>query len=139
MLLLASSAHAYIASMTITPPNPTDEDAVSLSVAGWLPDSCWSLGDYSVTVGPFSILVDIDSIDEWLPGLVCLQYVIPYGFVWEFGALAPGHYVVTVRETRYSLREPGVDTATVEFDVTDSTPVEPESWGRIKGLYAPKR
>ncbi len=135
--LLAPTAQAVISSVDIVPANPTDVDPVSVHVYGWFADSCWSVDTYECTAGGGALAIDIHAYDEWMPGYVCLMVIIPYGITCEFGVLPAGDYVLTVTEDHSSLRDPFPNVVVVEFDVTDFTPVEPLTWGRIKGLYQP--
>jgi len=136
VLTMAGISAAAISSVTIDPPDPAEDDSVTIEVTGWFPDGCWSLSGFECggpSAGQMSF--DVYAADAWVSGVDCTMEVIPYAYACAYDPLPAGHYVVTVTEHHDSLRDPLPDVVVIEFDVAAVTPVGEMTWGGIRALY----
>jgi hypothetical protein len=135
-LSVAGVGAAVISSVSVNPPDPTEDDLITISAAGWLSDACWSLTDFDCGV-PIDgqISFDMYALDVWVPGVYCAQVIIPYACACDYAGLPAGRYMVTVTEHHDSLRDPLPDALVIEFDVRPVTAVKEITWGRIRALY----
>jgi hypothetical protein len=136
LLSMAGVSEAVISSVTIGPPDPTEDDFITVTASGWLSDACWSISGFDCgapVAGQISL--DVYALDVWVPGESCAQVIIPYWCHCDYEPLPPGHYVLTVTEHHESLRDPLPDVVVIEFDVAPVTPVRETTWGQIRALY----
>lgn len=99
--------------------------SVSITVTGWLSNSCWGADQASIVVDagesdPTVIHIQVEAVDSWEPGYACLAVIIPYEFVWHLPSLSGGQYHVETAENRTSLRNPGTSSASSDFEVSDN-------------------
>jgi hypothetical protein len=136
LLSMAGVSAAAIYSVTIAPTNPTEDDPITITVAGWFGDGCWSISSFDCgTPVDGQISFDVCALDAWLPGGDCTQMMVPYSSACAYDQLVAGHYVVTVTEHHESLRAPVPDVVVTDFDVAPTAPVKGTTWGRIRALY----
>jgi hypothetical protein len=136
LLSMAGVSAAAIYSVTIAPTNPTEGDSITVTVAGWFDDGCWSVSGFDCGAAvDGQISFDVYALDVWLPGEYCTQMMVPYSVACTYDQLVAGHYVLTVTENHESLRAPLPDVVIVDFDVAPTAPVEETTWGRIRALY----
>jgi hypothetical protein len=136
IVLIPLAANALIVSITVTPPSPTQQDPVSIEVAGWFPDSCWSLVSTSCdSLRGQDIYLNLRGLDIYVAGLFCYFEVVPYRFSCDYPPLAAGDYTVHVTEYHESLRDPGPRTLEGTFEVRQSVPVLQTSWGCLRVMY----
>jgi hypothetical protein len=120
-LCLPAIGHAVILSVQIIPTNPTDRDTVTFSVAGALSDACWSPQGFDFNhASPSHFNANVFAVDNWQPGHVCLEIIVPYEYSATIGHLIPGAYSVFVTEHHQSLRDPMPNTTLLTFEVTDT-------------------
>ncbi len=133
---LSGVASAWIGSVEVIPPNPTEQDTVRVRAVGWFPDGCWSVSGFGCGwEAEDAPLLEIYGVDVALPGEYCTMIVIPYCHECTYGLLPAGEYKVTVIEHHDSLRDPPPMIREVDFEVRVDTPVSELSWGRIRALY----
>ena len=125
---------ARVVTIDIVPPQPSEQDTVYISIAGYLPSSCWSVTSTSCD--------SITANGVWLSAnfyntgaQFCLDIVIPYELTCTVGPLAAGTYHVTVTYYTESPYYTHSTTHETDFDVTTVTPIEHTTWGRIRVLY----
>ena len=136
VVLAPQAAKALIVSLTVTPPNPTQHDPISIEVAGWFPDSCWSLVSTSCdSLRGQDIYFSLRGLDIAVAGSRCYFLVVPYGFSCDYPSLAAGNYTVHVTEYHDSLRDPAPQTSVGTFEVTQSVPVSQTSWCCLRIMY----
>ncbi len=136
LIVLSVQSNAHMPSVTISPETPTDADSLRIDVGGWFFDGCWSFqGVECGSPEDGAIVIDVFTRDDWRPGYVCVQWVVPYCCSCSYGPLPPGHYVITVIEHHDSLVDPEPETAVLEFDVVPESAIRELSWARIRALY----
>ena len=136
LIAVSAGGDAHMPTITVSPEVPTDADSLRISVGGWFFDGCWSFqGVHCGHPEDGAIGIDVFTRDDWRPGVVCIQWLVPYCCGCDYGPLAPGHYVVTATEHHDSLIDPEPDTAVLEFDVVPESAVRELSWARIRALY----
>jgi hypothetical protein len=137
----AGGAHAGIQPPQVLPPQPTESDPVRVHVDGDYYDGCWYLiRSWCGFVPADTIAIEVFSGDRWTPeSSMCPMNCPKFHFTCDYGMLPAGHYTVRVTEYRGSLRDPGTEVETAEFDVVRDTAVLPTSWGRVRSLYREKR
>jgi len=112
VLILVSTDSARITEVVVTPSNPTSDSNVTVSIGGYLPDTCWD----SVVVVPVErsgneIRITTNVFDSpWKQ--VCLLVLRDYGFVFELGPLRATTYTIVIEERSLSLVRPGTQIIT---------------------------
>ena len=136
IVFIPLAANALIVSLTVTPPSPTQQDPVSIEVAGWFPDLCWSLASTSCdSLRGQDIYLSLHGLDIAVPGSRCYSEVVPYRLSCDYPPLAVATYTVHVTEYHQSLRDPNPRTVEGTFEVTQSVPVTQTSWGCLRVMY----
>ena len=136
LIACVAQGDAHMPTITVSPETPTDADSLEVAVGGWFFDSCWSFqGVQCGSPEDGEIAVDVLTHDDWLPGHLCLQVLMPYCCSCSYSPLPAGHYIVTVVEHHDSMLDPNPDTATLEFEVVPQSAVRELSWSGIRALY----
>ena len=89
----------------VNPEYPTENDDITLTVAGWLPDSCWSYQHGECITQNNYIYISLYTKDNWFPGLICLYVIKGYSDECNIGKLKNGIYFAKAIELRDSLRD----------------------------------
>jgi len=122
-LCLLTIGHAEISSVQISPAQPTMQDTLTFSVAGWFPDGCWGLQSFEFTQTSLTqFSANVFAADAWQPGSYCPLIVVEYDYSATLGPLDPGTYDIFVMEYHQSLREPWPDNTSLTFEVWDYLP-----------------
>lgn len=116
-LVCATSAHAWIQSVTVTPAQPTDTDTIVIEVSGWFNDGCWGVDPVAFENPGLSFNYDVYATDAYMPGYGCLTVIVPYQRTDTVGPLPPGYYTVSVAEHHESIRDPNDRFESVSFQI----------------------
>lgn len=112
----AASPDDWTTVISVTPPDPTEDDVITIEVSGWFFNSC---GQWVI---PPSLQQDGNSIViAGVPayiGVICLQVLMPWRFTYNMGSLEVGIYTVTMIENWSS--GPVVTTATFHVEPSGS-------------------
>jgi hypothetical protein len=109
--------YGTITSMGVSPPQPTVQDEIEISMGGYLPNSCWSVVGKTLSSEGNSFTISVFTHDSWYPGVFCFAIIIPYGATFSVGQLPPGDYTVQGIEVHNSLRNPLPEYANFQFTV----------------------
>lgn len=133
----APSAFGWLSYIQISPAEPIVGETVTITVAGEMPDSCWSLtGHNCLDVVGQEIGLEIFTYDCAGRGCeICLAMLIPFEVSCTYVFSAPGIYNVLAVEVWDSLRPVFSVDLTTSFEVLDSVAAEARTWGTIKALY----
>ena len=116
-LALVATPSVTLASLSVSPANPTPADSVTVWVSGEDPNSCWDAYSVHSVTGTY-IAIDVYTYDAWQPGEVCIFVLTPFSEPVSIGQLAVGEY--TVDAWTYSpLCNPNPCTELFNFSVTD--------------------
>jgi len=92
----AASQDDWTTVISVTPPNPTEDDVITIEVSGWFFNSCgrWVISPSLQQDGSSIIIAGVPAYI----GEVCLQVLIPWSFTFNVGSLEAGTYTVTMIE-----------------------------------------
>jgi len=76
---------------TIEPPNPTSDEAITITLGGLYPDSCIPNGS---SIAIFGNLIQFDVLRDYPPDIVCMQVISGWSLSETTGPLAVGNYSV---------------------------------------------
>lgn len=127
-----SVARAHITGLDVIPAHPTVGDSVSIRVAGFFPDACWSV---QPAVCGWGFNIRVEGIDRWPNPPYCAQVTVDYADTCRYGVLPAGNYQVVFIENGTSSRAPSPESRTLNFTVSDATPARRTSWGQLKIIY----
>ncbi len=134
VVLAPQVATAWIESITITPEGPHQNEPVSIRVAGYFPNLCWSLVSTSCdSLRGYNIYLSLQGFDTNVPD--CYQQLVPYIFSCDYPSLAPGAYTVHATEFHDSQRDPDPWIQERAFEVTRTVAVERTTWGCLRLMY----
>ncbi len=137
LIIWPTSAFSWLTSIQIDPPEPIVGEMVTITVSGYMPDSCWSfLGQNCLEAVDQTLVLEVNTYDCEGRGCgPCLTVVIPFEAVCTYEFAEPGTYEVQAVEHWDSLYPHFVLDLTRSFTVTDSVPVTATSWSALKALY----
>ena len=136
LVLVTCLAGGAFGGVYISPPEPTEQDSISIEVRHGFGDGCWSITHHVCSsVAGDSIAIDVYALDVHQYGWTCTAEVWSYGYTCDYGRLPLGLYTVVFTEHHDSLRWPEPRIEIVDFEVRPETPAEATSWGRIRALY----
>ena len=133
---VATPTDAFSPQVTFEPENPTSVGTVAVSVETTFPNGCWWItgSDCAVSVTDRSVTIRIDTVDLSFE-INCTTAVATSTLHFELGRLLPGSYRLEITEYHDSPRYWWPERVGIDFEVSEPTPVEEITWGRIKSLY----
>ena len=133
----ATSAFAWLSSIQIEPPEPMVSESVTITVTGYMPDSCWSLlGHNCSDAVEQEIVLEVYTYDCAGRGCdICLAVLIPFEVVCTYEFAEPGTYNVQAVEHWDSLNPVFVLDLTTSFEVSGSVATVTTTWSALKSLY----
>jgi hypothetical protein len=133
----ATSAFAWLSSLQIEPPDPTIGEPVTITVTGYMPDSCWSLlGHDCLDVVEQEIVLEVNTYNcVGRECQFCLAVLVPFEVECTYEFADPGIYNVLAVEHWDSLHPIFVLDLNTSFEVSESVAAEARTWGDIKALY----
>ena len=104
-LLVPAVLWAGIQEVSVSPPQPTTCDSVTLNVSGYFTDGCWHYDGYTVNVlptmtpsGPAVTVISVRVLCHNTGGQGCPLVIVPYDISHVVAALPAGQYLVSVDE-----------------------------------------
>jgi hypothetical protein len=138
VVLMGIWVHPVLAQLSVIPPQPEVGDTVRVEVRSSFGTGCWLDAGQTCEIGSgdsLSFAVYVDYCGGG-PPCFCAQFPRSYRRSCDFGVLLAGTYTVVFTERHDSPYDPiGTFTWSLQFTVSDLTPVHRQSWGRIKILY----
>ena len=133
----ATPAFAWLSTIQVDPPDPTVGEPVTITVTGYMPDSCWSLvGHNCLDVVEQEIVLEINTYDcAGRECEICLAVLIPFEVACTYEFAEPGTYGVLAVEHWDSLNPVFVLDLTTSFEVSDSVAAEATTWSALKSLF----
>ena len=114
LVLCALPVSAANEEVSVTPPNPTELDDLTVTLSGEWPDSCTpQLVGAELANG----ILDVEAIIQF-PDAACADVISPYQVSIEVGPLPPGDYLVRV--SGIPNFPPAVVIASTELEITES-------------------
>jgi hypothetical protein len=133
-LLFPQLAVAEIDSITITPPRPTEQDPIEVTVDGGFPDQCWSVVSTSCdSLRGHDIYLSVRAVDS--SPLGCYMVGVAYRLVCAYDPLQAGTYTIHVCEYHDSIREPDARTLERSIEVATAVAITRVSWGCVRDWY----
>jgi hypothetical protein len=138
VVLMGIWVHPVLAQLSVIPAEPQVGDTVRVEVRSGFGTMCWVDTGQTCEIGSgdslrFTVYVDYC---RGQPFCVCAQYPRSYDRICNFGVLPAGTYTVVFTERHDSPYDPEeTHTSSLQFTVSNPTPVHRQSWGRIKILY----
>jgi len=122
LLLSAVDIEArFVQSIALIPPAPSEADSIAVRIAGWLPNSCWSM-EYEARGETMHIFL------YPLPVDLCAQVVLPFTIEWELGLLPPGEHRLRIVE-----HDPqGLEQFGLTFSVDGTVNTRKTTWGDLR-------
>lgn len=133
----ASNAYAWLETITIDPPEPAVGDSVSVTVLGYMPDTCWDLIDQSCwDVAEQEIRIDAFTYDSaGRPTYGCGLVLVPYTVTCTYEMVAPGPCIVRAYEFCDSLSPCYSNSMTAVIDVQNIVLSDGLTWAALKSQY----
>jgi hypothetical protein len=136
-LLLVSSAFATLQSIQVEPAEPIAGQPVSVTISGYMPDSCWSLVQH--TCGEWvdgEIVVAIDTYSCESRGCdVCLTLNVEFEVTCAVTFPHSGSFVIRAVENWDSLSPIVSPDLTRTVAVMEPVTADARSWSAVKSLY----
>ncbi|MBK7047992.1 MAG: hypothetical protein IPH48_16115 [bacterium] len=137
LLLLHSPVRGGLTTIEVSPATPMVGKPVTVTVAGVMPDLCWTLVDHQCgEVAGQNVGITLRTFDCNGQGcLMCFFAEVPIEVSCPLVFDAPGTYLISAREIPNSLWIPSFPEISATVEVFGVVDVESASWSTIKSFY----